>query len=279
MWFRALAVLGVLAACEQRRQPPPAAAPVPLAVFQDDRQIATSAALGAKPRALVEVAPGVPDPERWLAVVVFDASGAATTAVTPAKNHPEGPPALVAGKDGVTFGFARGDELVDAVPRVVKVVIKTKDDRGAIAAELGPSNGAGDGAGGGHENEGKARPVPTAELTIAIKGPAGESVLTGDKLAALPSIYAPTGDTKSAGWNLTDVIAAAGLGGATAINLTDSEGANLRLDAADFDPKSTILYVKLNRNGQLRFRRFGKKGDAWEVTGELRGIKRIAAIP
>ncbi len=285
MSSRVLAVLALAAAAacggkkESAAAPPPAA--IPLAIFQDDKQIATTALLGAKPRPLVEVAPGLPAPDRWLAIVVFDAKGTATTAMAPSQNHPDAAAALAVGTDGVRFGFARGDQLDAPIAAVVKIVIKTHDDRGAVAAELkaqGTDQGAGDGEGGGHEHEGKKLPAPTAALTIAIKSPSGESVFTGDKLIGLPSITAPAGDMTTPGWNLVDLLKAAGLEGATAINLTDSEGANLRLDRADFDPATTVLYFKVNRNGQIRFRRFGKQGAAWTMTGELRGLTRIAVV-
>jgi hypothetical protein len=39
-----------------------------------------------------------------------------------------------------------------------------------------------------------------------------------------------------------------------------------------------VLYVKMNRGGQLRFRRYAKRGDAWEMTGELRGLAKITVV-
>lgn len=285
MWFRAAVSLVVvaLAACGGKKDAPPAPTAIPLAIFQDDRQIATTATLGTTPRPLVEVVAGLPAPETWLAIVVFDAAGTATTAMTPSTNHPDGAAALSAGKDGITFGFARGDTLDAPVRKVVKVVVKTKDDRGAIAAELAAQggdshHGGGDSGGGGHEGNGKDRPIPNGDLKIAITTATGDSVLTGDKLAGLPAMHAPIGDLQTPGWNLLDVLEVAGLAKAGALNLTDEEGANLRLEGADFDPKVTVLYIKLNRSGQIRFRRYGKQGEAWTMTGELRGITKIAVV-
>lgn len=259
---------------------------IPVAIFQDDRQIATSATLGATPRPLVEVAPGVPAPETWLAVVVFDAAGRASTTVAPSKNQPDAAAALAAGPDGVTFGFARGGKLDAPVARVTKVVIKTKDDRGAIAAELKAKgdggHGGGDSAGGGHEgghDHGAAeRPVPTAAVKIEVKSAAGDSVLTGDKLVGLPEAHAPAGDTTTPGWSFVDVLGAAGLGGAKVVNVFDDNNATLRLEGDDFDPAKTIVFLKMNRNGEFRLRRFGKQGDAWTMTGELRGLRKISVV-
>lgn len=277
----ALAVVAALAAgCKKAAKPAPTAA-MPVALFVDDRQVATSATLGATARPLVEVVPGLPDPASWLAVIAIDADGKATTVLAPAKDHAGTPPALAAVDGQVQFGLAKGGQLERPVARVAKVIVKTQDDRGAIAAELaaqgGGGHGGGDSAGHRHDGEGE-RPVPTAELVIAIKGPQGESTFTGDKLVPLPTITAPTGDTETPGWSLVDILAAAGLGGAKAVSLHDSEGAGLRLEGADFDRAATVLYVKMNRGGQLRFRRYTKRGEAWEMTGELRGLSKITVV-
>jgi|JI10StandDraft_1071094.scaffolds.fasta_scaffold01379_10 hypothetical protein len=277
----ALAVVAALAAgCKKAAKPAPTAA-MPVALFVDDRQVATSATLGATARPLVEVVPGLPDPASWLAVIAIDADGKATTVLAPAKDHAGTPPALAAVDGQVQFGLAKGGQLERPVARVAKVIVKTQDDRGAIAAELaaqgGGGHGGGDSAGHRHDGEGE-RPVPTAELVIAIKGPQGESTFTGDKLVPLPTITAPTGDTETPGWSLVDILAAAGLGGAKAVSLLDSEGAGLRLEGADFDRAATVLYVKMNRGGQLRFRRYAKRGEAWEMTGELRGLSKITVV-
>lgn len=277
----ALAVVAALAAgCKKAAKPAPTAA-MPVALFVDDRQVATSATLGATARPLVEVVPGLPDPASWLAVIAIDADGKATTVLAPAKDHAGTPPALAAIDGQVRFGLAKGGQLERPVARVAKVIVKTQDDRGAIAAELaaqgGGGHGGGDSAGHRHDGEGE-RPVPTAELVIAIKGPQGESTFTGDKLVPLPTITAPTGDTETPGWSLVDILAAAGLGGAKAVSLLDSEGAGLRLEGADFDRAATVLYVKMNRGGQLRFRRYTKRGEAWEMTGELRGLSKITVV-
>ncbi len=45
-----------------------------------------------------------------------------------------------------------------------------------------------------------------------------------------------------------------------------------------FDRAATVLYVKMNRGGQLRFRRYTKRGEAWEMTGELRGLSKISIV-
>ena len=246
-----LFALVALGAC--KKAAPPSAPPkaLPVAIFLDDRQVATEALLSTTPRPLMELAPGAPAPEAWLAVIALDAGGKATTIMAPEREHAGTPPALAAGPDGVRFGLARAGALDGPVERVAKVIIKTKDDRGAIAAELAGDSGhhgGGDSDGNRHDGEGE-RPTATAELVIAISTPKGEATFTGDKLAALPTIKAPTGDTETPGWNLVDILGAAGIKDPKVVVLTDEEKASLRIEGDDWDPAKTVLYVKLNKSG------------------------------
>ena len=80
------------------------------------------------------------------------------------------------------------------------------------------------------------------------------------------------------GWPLTALLDAAGVTKFERLLLTDASNANLTLDKADLDPKTSVPYVKLNRSGQLRFRIYKKQGDAWTQTGDLRGLVSIEVI-
>ena len=53
----------------------------------------------------------------------------------------------------------------------------------------------------------------------------------------------------------------------------DITGAAVTIDPATLS--QGLGFLKLNRNGQLRFRMFVKRGDEWIVDGELRGVTRI----
>lgn len=277
MSVRRLAVCAVLAVACKKEAAPPARVDRPVAIFLDERQVATSAALSTTPRPLVELVPGVSAPETWLAVIAIDTDGKATTVMAPAREHADATPALAVDKGGaVAFGLAKGGELTAPVTPLAKVIVKTKDDRGAIAAEVkaAGSRGGGDGEGNRHDGDGD-RPALSADLTIAIETAAGTTAFTGDKLAALPTINAPIGDTTTAGWNILDILAAAGVTDPKSLQLIDPEGTALSLSGADLDRATTVLYVKLNRGGQLRFRRFAKQGTTWQMTGELRGLGKI----
>lgn len=277
MFARRLAVCAVLVVACKKDAAPPARSDRPVAIFLDERQVATTAALSTTPRPLVEVVPGVTAPETWLAVVAIDAAGKATTVMAPARDHADATPALaVDGKGAVAFGLAKGGTLTDPVAPVAKLIVKTKDDRGAIAAEVKATGnrGGGDGEGHGHDGEGD-RPTLSADLVITVESAAGTTTIDGTKLATLATITAPIGDTATPGWNILDILAAAGVTDATSLQLIDPEGTALSLSGADLDRTATVLYVKLNRGGQLRFRRFARRGSAWQMTGELRGLGKI----
>ena len=256
-----------------------AARSVPVAIFIDDREVATSVELGGEPRPLVELIKDAPAAESWLALEAIDSGGKVHTTMTPAKNQAGKVALLAMGKDGVELGFraigAKGG-LADPVRAVTKVTIKTRSDAGQIAAQVG-EHGSGD-SGGKREHADEVRPVASPTMQIAITGARGESVFTGDKLEALPVIKAPAGDTETPGWSLLDVLGAAGIDKPQVVHLTDGEGATLQLGAADFDPAQAVLYLKLNRSGVVRFRVFRKKGETWEVGGELRGITKIHIV-
>jgi len=281
--FVALALAGAVTAtataCKKKEAAPGqgtavAAQKVPVAIFVDDKQVATEATLGATPTELAGLAPGAPPLDQWIGIEVIDTAGKVHTTLAPAKNKAGEPPALAAGP---TFGFVKAGALDGAVAAVAKVTILTRPQAAAGGGrDDGHGHGGGDSGGGG--GGGGERPVPTAELTFEVETPKGTSTFTGDKLVPLPSVTAPVGDTETPGWNFLDVMKAAGIADAKVLHLTDSENANLRLEGDDFDPAKTMLYVKVNKSGVIRFRVFRKQGDAWEVGGELRGITKIKVV-
>ena len=261
-----------------------APAPVQVAIFVDDKQVATKADLGSAPRPLTDVVAGLPPIDAWLALELVDTAGKVHTTMAPAKNQPGKVPALATGSAGVELGFvapgATGP-LVDPVRGVWRVRVIAHGDAGQIAAQaaaqVAGDHGGGD-SGGNREHAGEARPPVPADLSIAITGPAGDRTFTAADLEALPVIKAPSGDTETPGWSLVDLLAAAGVTKPQVVHLTDGEGATLQLGADDFDRTKAVLYLKLNRSGVIRFRAFRKTGATWDVTGELRGITKIHVV-
>ena len=264
------------------------AAKVTIAV--DDKVVTDSPMLSAMPKPLAVLAPGAPPIESWIAVEVIDQGGKVTTILAPAKNHPGLTPALSADATSLRFGLLHDGKLEQPVDNVAKVTIKTTTDAGKPIAHAdhggGMANpeagkGGGDSGGGGNHGTGgnsgdkSVRATPTADLEIAVETAAGKSTFTGDKMVGLPELKAPSGDTETPGWNLVDVLAAAGIKEPKAVILTDEANAALRIEGDAWNPATHVLYVKLNKSGQIRFRVFKKTGDLWEISGELRGIKSI----
>jgi hypothetical protein len=270
--------------CEKKKAAGAAASnePVKVVIALDDKVLTEQVSLSGGPQPIAKLVT-LPEPSTWIAVEAIDGAGKVTTVLSPAKNNPDAAPALVADARGVTFGWLVQGQLAQPLRGVAKVTIKTKGDEGKPIGEVdnGGGGGGGDSGGGGNHGTGDngadkgVRAVPTADLKIEVEGPGGTSTFTGDKMVGLPEIKAPAGDTETPGWALTDVLAAAGLKDVKSVTLTDDEGASLRVEGDDFDTAKSVLYLKLNRSGVIRFRRFKKTGDVWDVAGELRGIKKI----
>ncbi|HUQ04915.1 MAG TPA: hypothetical protein VM261_20575 [Kofleriaceae bacterium] len=274
-------VLGCVLGCDKKKSAGTASsAPAKVAILLDDKVLTEQVTLSGGPQPLEKLVQ-LPPADTWIAVEAIDGAGKVTTVLAPAKNSPGAQPALVEDARGVAFGWLVQGQLAQPVAGVVKVTVKTKSDAGKPIGEQ--DHGSGDSGGGGNHGTGDnsadkgVRATPTAELKIEVESPAGPSTFTGDKMVGLPEIKAPSGDTETPGWALSDVLAAAGLKDLKSVTLTDDEGVSLKLEGEDFDPAKTILYLKLNRSGVIRFRRFKKEGDVWEVAGELRGIKKIKA--
>lgn len=267
--------------CEKKKKSATASGPTKVAIALDDKVLTEQVTLSGGPQP-IDTLVTLPAADTWIAVEAIDGAGKVTTVLAPAKNNPGASPALVEDARGVTFGWLVSGQLAQPIRGVVKVTVKTKSDAGKPVEGMDHgSSGGGDSGGGGNHGTGDnaadkgVRATPTADLKIEVESAAGKSTFTGDKMVGLPEVKAPSGDTETPGWALTDVLGAAGLKDVTSVTLTDDEGASLKLEGEDFDPAKTVLYLKLNRSGVIRFRRFKKEGDVWEVAGELRGIKKI----
>ena len=58
----------------------------------------------------------------------------------------------------------------------------------------------------------------------------------------------------------------------------DAKGTNLNLEKQDLDPATAMPFVKLNRQGSLRFIVFKKQGEAWTRGGDLRDLAKIEVL-
>jgi len=191
----------------------------------------------------------------------------------PAKKYPGLVAAVYPGKKGIAFGFFAPEDLAKkgtpqwSVDPVTGIAVKTRP-------VMKGGEGGGDGEGGGGENEGE-RPELDPDLKITVAGADGDKVVTGAQIAALPTSTAPVGDTDTPGWTLHQFIEAAGARPTGKVIVYGEESANVILEGDHLDPAKAVLFIKLNRSGQLRFRAFAKVGSTWDTVGELRGITRI----
>lgn len=195
--------------------------------------------------------------------------GAKTTDVQqPSSTYPELVPALFPGEDGApAFGMFDPVELAkkgkpslreDAVTEV-RVTLAQDSGRG--------QNDHGDGGGGD----------PT-KLEVHIKTASGEHVIKGPQLLELPREPQPGEMNDTKGWTLAQLLAHAGVTKYERLRLTGESGTNLTLEKQDLDPKTSVPFIKLNRQGSLRFRVFKKEGNAWQAAQDLRGLAGIEVL-
>jgi hypothetical protein len=185
----------------------------------------------------------------------------------PSSTHPELVPAIFLGDKGPAFGMFDPVELAKKgspsvrEDGVTEVRVRTVEGRGRGENEHG-------GGGGGD---------PT-KLELKIKTKAGDKVLTGEKLIALPR-EAPPGEVDThAGWRLLTVLEQQGVKAPKRLLLTDATGTNLTLETQDLDPKVAVPFLKLNRQGTIRFRVFRKQGETWQMGSDLRGLTTIEVL-
>jgi hypothetical protein len=131
------------------------------------------------------------------------------------------------------------------------------------------------GSGRGEHEQGEGGGTDPSQLSVSIVTSAGKFQLDGKTLLAIPRVPLPgeTGDGR--GWALATLLEAAKVTKFERLVLSDAAGLNLTLDKKDFDPQSSIPYVKLNRQGALRFNLFKKVGTGWQRSGDLRGLVSI----
>ena len=187
----------------------------------------------------------------------------------PSATYPELVPAVFPGADGTpSFGMFDPVELAKHGKPALR-----EDGVTEIRVKLAQNSGRGEhdsGEGGGGD--------PT-QLKLTIKTAKGEQVIEGAKLLAMPRSPMPGDDSKDPkGWPLTAILDTAGVKTFERMLLTDAAGMNLTLEKADFDPKTSVPFIKLNRQGQLRFRVFKKQGDGWQASGDLRALVSIQIL-
>ncbi len=199
----------------------------------------------------------------WQTIYLRGASEKPAELNRPSSTYPELVGALFPGDDGKpSFGMFDPVELAkhgkpglrqDGM-REVRVV-RSKGERGG-------------------EHQGGGAGEDPLKLVLKIQTAGGEKSLTGEKILAIPREAMP-GNADTKGWPLTKLLAAAEITKFTKLVLIDAAGTSLSIDRKDFDDKTVIPFIKLNRQGSLRFRMLKKQGDGWQYAGDLRALSTI----
>ncbi|MGE5185161.1 MAG: hypothetical protein ACM31C_23995 [Acidobacteriota bacterium] len=268
------------AAChkdEANAKPSPAIAPAPapppasVQIFVDDQPVGkvAFAQLGTWPRLDTLVPVDARRMGKWDDVYLKGKGPKPTELHKPSDTYPELVPALFLAPDNTaSFGMFDPVELAKHGKPQVR-----EDGVSEVRIKLAQGSGRGEhesGEGGGSD---------PSKMKIAVKTPKGESVLEGTKLLAIQRTGMP-GDASNEprGWPLKTILGAVGIAKFEKLVLTDASGLSLTLDRKDFDDKTSIPYVKLNRQGALRVVVFKKHGEGWQRSGDLRGLDSIEVL-
>ena len=199
----------------------------------------------------------------WKTVYLRGSSAKPAEINQPSSTYPELVGALFPGEDGQpAFGMFDPVELA----KHGKPGLRQDELR-----EIRIVRGKGE-RGGDHQGGGAAEDPLKLVLKVVVGGK--DRLLTGEKILAIPREAMP-GSPDTKGWPLSKLLAAADVTKFTKLVLIDAAGTALTIDKKDFDDKTTIPFIKLNRQGSLRFRMLKKQGDGWQYAGDLRALSTI----
>lgn len=277
--MRRLVVLLALAACskgssDKTEKPPTGSgsavvAPKPaegVALFVDGQQVATvtSEQAAAWPRVDTLVPKAASRLGKWQKVIL---TGDGQQQIeSPSSKYPELVPALFPGKDNhPAFGYFDPVELAKKGTPQVRA-----DHLKEVRIQLAENSGRGE---NDHGDSGGADPT---KLEITIKTSKGEQKLLGTQLLEMTR-QPPPGDNGGMGWPLAAILEKGGVKVYEKV-IVSGGTTNLTLEKQDLDAATSVPFVKLNRQGSLRFIMFKKNGDAWARAGDLRDLDRIEIV-
>jgi hypothetical protein len=239
-------------------------------IFVDDAQVGNLAAqqLGLWPRVDTLVPVAARRLGTWESITLTGAGPKPVTIAKPSAAYPELVPALFPDEAGkASFGMFDPVELGKRGKPALR-------ENGVTEVRIALSK---DGARGQNEHGEGGGGDPTL-LKLAIKSKDGEKIIEGSKLLEMPREGAPGGDGDGKGWKLSSLLASVGVTKYERLLLSDAKGTNLTLEKQDIDEKVAVPFVKLNRQGVLRFRVFRKQGETWQPSSDLRGLTSIEVL-
>jgi hypothetical protein len=267
-----------LAACSkgESKEPPKGSAALPPAadntvgIYVDDQQVGKVARdqILLWPRLDSLLPMSARRQGTWQTIAIKGAKSAEVQ--QPSQTHPELVPALFPNEAGApSFGMFDPVELAKhGKPALREDAIK--EVRIALSKE---------GMRGQNDHSDSAAAGDPTKLELTIKTAAGEQMIKGDKLLETPREPEPGemgGEPK--GWTLAAVLGRAGVKSYERLLLTGEKGTNLTLEKQDLDAKVAVPFIKLNRQGSLRFRVFKKQGETWQAAQDLRGLVRVEVL-
>ena len=128
----------------------------------------------------------------------------------------------------------------------------------------------------GENDHGGGEVTDPAKVELTVITPKGEQKLQGTKILELPREAQPGNDAVK-GWTLKTLLGAAGITTFSKLRLTDANGTSIPLDKPDLGA-DTLPFVKLNRQGSLRFRLYKKQGEGWQPGADLRALAKIEVL-
>ena len=245
--------------------PPPATSGVQL--FVDDAAVATIAPAAVKdwPRLDTLLPEGARRLGKWQAIATKGAKTAEL--LKPFETYRDYVPALFPGEGGtISFGLFDPVELGKRGKPALR-----EDAITELRVKLDAS-----GMRGGNDHGG-GEVIDPAKVELVIKIGTEEKKLTGEQLLGLTRELMPGGGGDAKGWRLETILTAAGVKSFDKLMLYDAGGTTLPLEKKDLDA-STIPFIKLNRQGALRFRLYKKQGDGFQAAGDLRALTKIEIV-
>lgn len=201
--------------------------------------------------------------------VELKGGGSPVTLSKPSASYPELVPAIFPGDGGKpAFGMFDPVELAKKGQPSLRENALTE-----VRISLAKGTGRGE-----NDHGGEGGGADPAKLKLAIKSKAGEKVIEGTKLLELPREAPPGAEGEGKGWKLSMILAQVGITKYERLLLADTKGTNLTLEKQDIDEKKAIPFVKLNRQGNLRFRVYRKQADTWQPGSDLRGLASIEVL-
>ncbi|MDX2090862.1 MAG: hypothetical protein SFX73_23585 [Kofleriaceae bacterium] len=279
-----LVVLVALAACGGGKEAPPSSGrgsesgsqvtPVQprvtgLKIFVDDVEVATLdvAKVGAWPRLDTLVPENARRLGTWQAITIKSGKPAPSELANPFQTYRDYAPALFPGEGGgISFGMFDPVELGKRGKPALR-----EDGVTELRIKLDTS-----GARGGNDHGG-GEVIDPANVSLAIKTPKGGTKLSGEKLLSLPREPMPGGGGEAQGWQIPQLLEAAGVKKFKKLRLVDAGGMTLPLEKAEIDA-NTVPFLKLNRQGALRYRLYKKAGSGWQAAADLRNVATIEVL-